>query len=173
MQVTIEEINGNKCTVIRKPFDQKWVKEQLDMGIPVLADGTEIYGDNSLCLYAMAESHNRNGDRIVYNFYAATEELKRNADTFVSTVTILPALPRYPRPEDRLLLYRYMAEGVRLIIIRYHGTDDKHVSYHNGEEIVHSFFKYEHLCKHEIVHALDFDGNKLKIAVKELKYDGL
>ncbi len=36
--ITIEEINGKKCSVVRKPFDAEWVREQLAIGMPVVVE---------------------------------------------------------------------------------------------------------------------------------------
>lgn len=87
-KVSIEEINGKQCTVIRKPFDAEWVKEQLGMGN-----------------YVRVETFNMEWERVVSQDFITNTNLKY-------ILTILPAIPKHPKPEDAPLLYRYMAEGI-------------------------------------------------------------
>lgn len=97
MKVTIEEINGKQCTVIRKPFDAEWVKGELNRLTSVLV-GRD--GEDNFIIHPFLRADNS----------ARILDAYKN-DCFYS-LTILPALPKHPTPEDASLLYRYMAEGL-------------------------------------------------------------
>ena len=105
MKISIETIGDKQCTVIRKPFDAEWVKEQLSMGIPVVAACDWREGN-----YYIADFL---GDKFYYLNENGSIDTA-NANCWTWTLTILPPLPRNPTPEDAPLLYRYMAEGLEI-----------------------------------------------------------
>ena len=75
--------------------------------------------------------------------------------------TALPALPRYPQPEDAKLLYRYMAEG---LIPRYEYIDP---DFRNENELggdILWWFTHKLCCGHkeiEILFCIDEEDNKV------------
>lgn len=135
-KISIEEINGKKCTVIRKDFDAEWVKEQLSMGNAVLA---ETWGLTNFMVVGLKDDMYMSIDKSYETIFDAEEV---SHDRFKHTITILPALPRHPKPEDAPLLCRYMAEGLELyfswdtskgIIWRVGGFSIDQVINHNSE----------------------------------------
>lgn len=77
--------------------------------------------------------------------------------------TALPALPKHPKPEDALLLYRYMAEGVDPVLISNHPIL-------KGSELFWEKWIREGWkdCTHdpEITNA-SFKGKEIEVAIKE------
>lgn len=98
MKTSIETRNGKLVTVIRKSFDAEWVGEQLAVGMPVVA---EYLNDGGSTYRKVLR------DALERKCYEAQTEI-----TPLYTITILPALPRNPKPEDVPLLYRYASEGL-------------------------------------------------------------
>ena len=161
MKTTIEEINGKKCTVIRKPFDAEYVKAQLDIGEMVT-----IRKDDPNSLKIM---------RTTFLRHAVDDELSALVVSHGNTWMVsgmpfaffhdweieekLPALPRNPKPEDARLLYRYMAEGIVIY-------GDSQVS---GEGCInHKYEGYENSRPNEITHAINSEtGEKIEVAINE------
>jgi hypothetical protein len=167
---TIEEINGRKCTVIRKPFDAEWVKEQLDMGIPII--GEDLCGDRF---------------RIIENCYGSDKWIKAydednstydsmTYDQFNYIITTLPALPRYPKPEDAPLLYRYMAEGIVPVLVDKSGYNGGFIGFcaiSNTQTLLVKHSDGQPITIHmeaEITHAT-MDGERVEIAIEEKDND--
>lgn len=147
MQTSVETISGKLCTVIKRPFDAEWVREQLAMGMPYMYEAEDGYRGN---------------------FYPKIRTLVEKAIdigrlTPKYVITILPALPRRPTPEHAPLLYRYASEDVFVV-----GTGHDGPSYPNGlglSGILH--LSKTHKGKAEITHATDTNGNKIEIAIEE------
>jgi len=159
MKVTIEEINNKQCTVIRKPFDAEWMKEQLGMWQPVRVE----YRDGYCFTYTIPDGG---------GFELHTHLIRKHGEP-INTLTILPALPKHPKPEDAPLLYRYMAEGIEV-----HADDsymDEEVCFRGVARGIEKFI----LCgdgfinrqfEFEITHAT-LNGERVEIAILE-KDDG-
>lgn len=161
MSVAIGTVNGKICTIVRKPFDSEWVREQLALGMPVWAgynDGWTIIHGIKGPLFQHIKMLTANGS---------------DKSCFPNIITCLPPLPRKPMPEDARLLYRYMAEGVEPYII-----DN---FYANEEDVPQGtfgcFFNNKHLhtslgcldpisiIDPEIVFAI-YNGERVAIALK-------
>lgn len=158
--VTIENINGEMMTVIRKPFDAEWVRGQLDIGESVIAESKT--GIKWIVLYYSEQygkwaSVRQRGDDI--------RQIKPSH--MVSVVKNLKALPRKPKPEDAALLYRYMAEGIEPRGNYYDTRAGKKRENHSA----FSFMTYMYNCNdshREITHAIDTKtGERVEIAIKE------
>lgn len=109
--ITIEEINGKKCSVVRKPFDAEWVREQLAIGMPVVVEAHQDSG------YRQWITLINEADNSLFGYVPdSTSGLMRfsvdGGGTLQSIIVVLPALPRHPTPEHAGLMYRYMAEGI-------------------------------------------------------------
>lgn len=107
-KITKETINGAEFTVVRKPFDAEWVRGQLKMGIPIIAETIDECGKSG---------RKARGSHILHDFTNCDEWFRGSymagdASSFSHTLTILPALPRNPKPSDAALLYRYMVEDL-------------------------------------------------------------
>lgn len=132
---SVETIGNRLCTVIRKPFDPEWVREQLTMGMPVMVDlGNNVYD----AIYGIKDSR-----ALLYN---ASDTV--HLDNIRYTLAILPALKRYPTPYDARLLHRYEAENLRVAGVAYNITDDglrilRHVECGNTVEITHAIMNGE------------------------------
>lgn len=133
-KVSIEEINGRYCTVIRKPFNAAWIKEQLDMGNPVIV-GDDIWHDGGgeehiIRRLLLEEVHKPSKPSILQPPLHGDEHLRyygsggspfgswtplRDSECLKYTYSILPPLPRHPKQEDAPLLHRYMAEGLDIL----------------------------------------------------------
>lgn len=138
-KVSIEEINGKQCTVIRKPFDAEWVKEQLSMGN-----------------YVRVETFNMEWERVVSQDFITNTNLKY-------ILTILPALPKHPKPEDAPLLHRYMAEGLEICGISVHSWDGgkRKLKENSNSRILRNFFDN---TLDKITHATH-KGERVEIAI--------
>ena len=118
MKVSIEEINGKQCTVIRKPFDPEWVKEQLGMGNTVVVsfDYYHNYINNWYSLSYITEDGEIVPLRVMNPRKLGGWQVCEDAGCFAgrpdAVITILQALPKNPKPEDVCRLYEYMAEGI-------------------------------------------------------------
>lgn len=161
-EISVETINGKQCTVIRKPFDAEWVKEQLSMGIPLVVQDNELerwqlFGRANAFPWLSASSLN---DGRVDSLYSSCIEY---------VLTILPPLPRRPKPEDAPLLYRYMSEGITPVL----ATDGFNfnlcgVSPPGNALYLNSDKEYDgiHLGLCETFYAL-YNGEKVNIAIGE------
>lgn len=153
-KVTIETINGKQCTVIRKPFDAAWVKGELARGIPMLVDKT--YTDQS---HTSPHSNYQiiTKDDVAY----FSDYVRYEHSNYGDIITILPPLPRNPKPEDAPLLYRYMAEGLmpkgEFLWL------DKTKS---GLNTHHLFDRINKYSGAEITHA-EHNGERVEIAIEE------
>lgn len=107
ISTTIETINGKPYTVIRKPFDAEWVREQLVIEQSVLAEKSR---GKLFTLWNCVED----------NFQSGGGDFHRKED-FTHIITILPPLPRNPKPDDvkevSRVLYLYGCHNIFL-----HGT---------------------------------------------------
>ena len=161
MQVTIETINNKQCTVIRKPFDAEWVKEQLNMGIfpsvdlkcsKPLTGSVLCYKDSYFTYYDPQWNEIISFEKEMLELY--------------SVITILPPLPRNPTPEDAPLLYRYMAEGLEphaSVVVnprKYSG-----IEHSAGHGIINRMRLYRDTT-FQITHATH-NGERIEIAIKE------
>lgn len=98
-EITIEKINGKERTIIRKPFDAEWVKEQLCNGTGVTVE---------LCNLTWRTLSYYDSEDDLYCGYLS----KASASYIVNTITILPPLPKHPKSEDAPLLHLYAANGL-------------------------------------------------------------
>lgn len=117
MQVTTETINGRKVTVIRRPFDPEWVKEQLVMGVPVVVewDGK---------IYFVYDINKRlNGTRLAVGSYDEGNYGGVMAERIKHTITILAPLPSRPKLSDLGILHKYYSEDI--IVSGEHIGDNK------------------------------------------------
>ena len=163
-KVTIEEINGKQCTVIRKPFDAEWVKEQLSMGNHVRMEA--VYPDQDTVLIECSTKTYPAGESVSY-FGAydcfAEEDIKH-------TLTILPALPRKPTPEDAPLLYRYASEGL-MVMIKTEGCYSDDYGIPDEEDRWEEEYEFNSPLinvgePQEITHAT-LNGERVEIAIEE------
>lgn len=161
MKVSIETIGDKHCTVIRKPFDAEWVAEQINMEQSVLACTDERAVDYFTLWNYSGEDFMSGGGKVIHE------------DDLIYTLTILPALPRNPKPEDAPLLYRYMAEGIEAISTLY---DDGAERFVNNVDFLTMLSQLKHYGNKEvdgggmyiqITHAIDVDGNKLEVAIHD------
>lgn len=118
---TIEHISGKPYTVIRKPFDAEWVREQLAMGNKVLfeVDVPEMVAKYKGERYVF-DKQGQFESSLRYPVYGTETIVMDIANCFkddnLETLTILPPLPFHPTADDARLLYRYMAEGVAVVV---------------------------------------------------------
>lgn len=163
MKTSIETINGQLCTVIRKPFCADYVREQLEMGVPVVCE----YGlfDDSVVRHALFSELVLDAHIALYG-----EAAMRH------TLTILPALPRNPTADDAPLLYRYASKGV----LAQGYCDESQECY--DEEADHVFKgevgflemldfmvrNQDSYWRFEITHATDTVGNIVDIAIVDV-----
>lgn len=99
--------DGTAYTQILKPFEAEWVKGQLAMGnYPLVSASNEN------------EKHSRRGlitnhINSLYKVIYSLVDYDCLFDNDIENIIInLPALPRYPKPEDAGLLHEYMAQGL-------------------------------------------------------------
>lgn len=149
MQVSIEEINGKQRTVIRKDFDPEWVKEQLSMGNTVIA---ECRGNRGELTYAL-----RLENMIIFTGTMKDTRISWCGSLIEYIITILPPLPKHPKPEDACRLYEYMAEGLDIFV----KGDFDDVSRGN----ILMLLAYGVLEGKEIIHAAH-NGERVEIAIK-------
>lgn len=79
--------------------------------------------------------------------------------------TTLPALPEHPKLEDAALLYRYMAEGLRILMF----IDDREYSFVGFSDGYMWGFdvntEMEWINGAKIIGAVDADGNRVEVAI--------
>ncbi len=148
-----ETINGKLCTVIRRPFDAEWVREQLAMGIPVMGESAQ----NGRMLI-----HDIGGDLVmVHLFFKGKFETGSDYVVFSAIehiISILPPLPRRPTTEHARLLHLYAANGIE---IDADYTDSFGEGFNTGSSIVTLNMLGEHL---EITGALH-NGTPVDVAI--------
>jgi len=142
MKVSIETINNKLVTVIRKPFDAEWVKEQLSMGIPVDAEENGRHRHN-LCRKFGCDFISAKGGAYG-EFLVSGEELKY-------TLTILPPLSKHPKPEDAGDLYAYAKEGLMVEGLMNAYVGGKYIDQIGGAKL------------HNIIKALEYEGRNITI----------
>ena len=135
------------------------------MGMPVLAEVETTLGNRILLIHAytseppmfavMSNEHgigdNAGGyDSHVMNYVRRTD--------FLSVVTILPALPRHPKPEHAPLLYRYMAEGLEVCGGNYGYVERYSYNLDGLLRAIHGHVDTE------ITHAI-YNGERVEIAI--------
>lgn len=99
-KITIEEINGKEFTIVRKPYNAEWVKDELEIGCVVLEKkGNQDGKQGWIYMYSIHQL-----DDLYY------QDIIKDVESVI--VAVLPALPRHPKPEDAPLLYKYMSEGL-------------------------------------------------------------
>jgi hypothetical protein len=86
----------------------------------------------------------------------------RDADCLDHIATALPALRRYPKPEDAKWLYQYMAEGIE-VFVRVQGFIS--ITSMTDSEGMLSALGCE-ACEREITHAT-YNGKRVEIAIEE------
>lgn len=150
MKTEIITINDKQYTRITQPANHEWIKEQLEMGEPVNLENE--YGIFSAATIATLASDGK-------EFYAGFDELAdrtySDKEKVQSIVTTLPALPRYPKAEDMLLVHRYEAEGLNIMGRFKHDAE---------------WIENEGVCcgvAEEITHAVDSEGNRIEVAICE------
>lgn len=182
METSIETINGKLYTVIRKPFDADWVREQLAMGVPVLAElkpsrngyvkrGALVYAGNNS--FGIADWYDDEGGALYVDH------------SYQYTLTILPALPRYPKIKDVDLLFRYASEGLRACIRNEAGNYLHMAGYEPEVNAAYlpfsghsqqggmvwfetSDFEDDHGVQPEITHAINSDtGERIDVAISD------
>lgn len=154
MKTHIETINGKECTVIKKPFDAEWVKGKLTIKQCVQLG----YKYHSNIFYAISYKDDyfegiKDGQAFSHSVLASN---------FEHTITILPALPKYPAAQDAGLLYQYASEGL-FAVINYKTAHEGHWSWGSigcGE----SWLKKDELNM-STTHCIDADGNRHDIAI--------
>lgn len=126
-KVSVEVINGQPATVIRKKFDAEAVRKQLSMGVPVVVE----YSREGILLREVVTQQTMTEPVFAFDSEKKIHYVERDR-RFDNTVTILPPLPRHPSgPEDAALLYRYAAEGL-FAVIRYGGEESPFVGCEYG-----------------------------------------
>ncbi len=133
--------------MIRRPFDAKWVQEQLNMGIPVIAEGTD---GGWIERFFIKEYDPTN------NIYVSTHLWYENEIDY--NLIILPPLPHHPKLEDIQLLYRYGAENLSIIA---KGSDGQEC--HNTAELILSIASGTNEL--EVTHATDTNGRCIEVAI--------
>lgn len=143
----VETINNLPVTVIRRPFDADEVRKQLAIGVPVMG----------VCWY---------DEEIRIVLHQDDPQL----DSIVELITILPPLPRYPKPKDAALLYRYAAEGLFLSGRYFHESKGwVNCTWVQFRRIVenggHSKAADPYEPEYEITHAVTADGQRVEVAI--------
>lgn len=105
---SIETINGKLCTVIKRKFDVEKVRESLAIGVPVVA-WHRFWKKPVVIVNCYAD---RDGIVFYQGWFNESQTFALRDMVFSNTLTILPALPKHPKPEDAPLLYRYASEGL-------------------------------------------------------------
>ncbi|MCA9340410.1 MAG: hypothetical protein KDA17_05840 [Candidatus Saccharibacteria bacterium] len=154
MKTSIETINNHLVTVIRKPFDVEWVREQLAMGAPLIVQ----------LLFDSVED-DFNPPRIEIwkcedDFIDRTTHPEETGLRAAYIISKLPALPKHPTPEDAALLYRYASEG--LFPRGYKDFKNQYIWHVEALEI--DPLKYKGV---EITHATDTEGNRVEVAIQD------
>ena len=103
--LTKENINGKEYNVIRKPFDAEYVREQLAMGVPVVAETAD--DDEVVLLDSFREDRFR-------GYYQNERTTNNNwgAKYLKSIICRLSPIPLNPEPKHAQLLNLYAANGV-------------------------------------------------------------
>lgn len=110
MEVSAEYINGVYCTVVRRDFVEengaKHITQQLALGIPVLAEFNGGFG------VIVEEEERPAGGSRYYCDHGLSDVSGGVANEVLNIITILPPLPKYPKPKNLPVIYLYMAEGI-------------------------------------------------------------
>lgn len=154
-KITIETINNNLVTVIRKPFDAEWVKGELSMDIPLIVERFDGVIINTLYKYDTdLEKFEESG---YYGHLYHIDELKY-------TLTILPALPKHPKtPRDDRILCAYMVVGLD-VQIELSNSGSQPMMYNMVSWLYHN--KSHGGFYREITHAT-LNGSKVEIAIED------
>jgi hypothetical protein len=153
MTITIETINGKKCTVIRKPFDPEWVKKQLAMVIPLIAEHKE-YG----VLYLPPQDKSKKGT-FCYFHNSDSADGVASLENFTSIIVVLPALPRKPKPDDVRRIHEYESHGLEVW-----GYNTKDAMKDTCRAIPHKIARHGEDIT--ITHAL-YNGERVEIALED------
>lgn len=179
-KVSIEEISGKQCTVIRKPFDAEWVKEQLSMGIPVLAEKKDWkaegeYGYKNLNLilefapyyrgsyWCASECQNKGFHGIGY--HKSGPRSIEGSWTYI--LTILPPLPRNPKLEDAALVSLYKANGIHPHIEMDSGDIVEPYDISGQLFVVQGFDDWHLINDTDAVAYCTLNGKKVDIAIED------
>lgn len=166
MRINIE----NGCTVIRKPFDSEFVKEQLSMGVPVLVEEFEGHGKGVKPLLHYKDE------------YFVGRNINAKSYRIAETLTILPALPKHPKPEDLEMIYAYMAAGLNVHFNRYDWGEEK-VTHNHPARVILNMLEHggNEICnatearyiegvteawRFEITHAT-LNGERVEVAIED------
>lgn len=154
MKTTIETINGQLCTVVRKPFDAEMLLSNAELFIPTLVERILVPKHNHIisskevtCIFNPAEAR------------AFIRDIDTSDYCFV---TNLSALPRHPENNEATirLLHAYGAAGLR--------PQQKGPEYAGDIDIImllYSPIKAYNYCT--INHAIDTDtGERVEIALE-------
>jgi len=139
MTITIETINGVEYTVVW--HNDNYEYRGLDSAYYTRDDGTRVISNIGWLSYE--------------------DSLFAISSSSSIIATARPALPRYPKPEDAPLLYRYKAENI----------DPQFQKEINGRNITLGFLEYIEGRYHdgegfEITHA-KHNGKRVNIAIRE------
>lgn len=175
MQTSVETINGKLCTIIRRPFDAEWVREQLAMGIPVVA--WHRFWKKPVSLVNCYTSND--GEVFYQGWFNQYETFSLLGMVFTDTITILLALPRRLTPEHAPLLYRYCSEGIFAYLKgnsypfpKWSIRDESGIFVGISEDVqgnvVGKFLETEGGWPHNPVleYATDTNGNRIEVAIE-------
>jgi hypothetical protein len=136
----------NNKTIIERPFDKDNLPE-----FPFVVTA-EWFNVNLPIIRGVGTSHLE----FYYNGRSGVVAIK----DIISTITILPPLPRNPTEKDIPLLYRYMVEGI-YPRDKLSTGDSPHLS---GLILIAATID---CYKIEITHCTDSDGNIVEVAFRE------
>lgn len=166
MKISIEEVAGKKCTIIRRPFDAEWVREQLLTQPAIIAESEDFRHVITDVMITRLGNERWRG-------HYAGEYIRDSWGTsyLKHTVTILPALPRRPKPEDTKLLHRYAAEG---LFASYECEStvktplNERGTAHRVERVKHTeTFPNHRIDAGEITHCATGHGERVEVAITE------
>jgi len=138
--ITIETINGREYTVIRKPFNAEWVREQLAIGNAVTCSYRGKPSRTLVVYNEWMDGLNHSQWKVI----GGTRDLGTDELEYVRV--ILPPLPRRPKPSDAPLLHLYLSMGIIPVfgeerldcgIVKTYCNGANHITHalHNGERV--------------------------------------
>lgn len=162
MKTSIETINGELCTVVKRPFDADAVRKSLAMGVPVLVE--DKHETRGTLVREIRRQSMGNGSWVIYYDCACNVDghmtiVEVRAAAMMYALTILPALSKHPKTEDAALPYRYASEGI-FLVGTYGDEDYETCGFRQFLEMYHSG-KLK-----AVVGAVDADGNRVEVAIK-------
>jgi hypothetical protein len=174
--ITIETINGREYTVIRKPFDAEWVREQLAMDNAVLATDQRYTSPKMLTdYYTFHEGYgkldalrNTTFDGLGFCYPYGDDLLWTSATEFTETIVRLPPLPRRPKPEHAALLHLYISKGLMPLFNRLECINKKPVQTVRALNIITDWDrgeKYQNEYEYYACNILSGNGERVEIAI--------